>query len=331
MVGSSDARIEPSGARFGLPRGRLVPKQWQSMSEWLWAPTLCEREFWPLHFGAFEPFGVDRESSRVRELAEALFFVETVKRIRPARDRASLDVVRGLGPGLQRTMALRQLAVAKLPRKRIRLVYPGGNAWRIEYGPQGTVAHSLESTTLGTPVVIGSFSGHPSLPVLRLAEWEAMIDALVDADVPRTFVPLLLFAGVGEVDRALAKELLVKRAGAALTSLGVLDPEPLLADTLPEARWRYVAKYGWITSFPSSYRNPSGDHHGASWRRLARMTNKPEHWRMAEKLKAEAWKPHHEFRALREFFNMLGVGGPYEGPDRDRPRAMPKPYRRPAQ
>jgi hypothetical protein len=280
------------------------------MSEWSWASILGEREFWPLHFGTFEPFGVNPRSSRVRELAEALFFVETVKRIRPARDRASLDVVRDLGPGLGRTMALRQLAVARLPRKCIRLVYPGGNTWRIEYGPQGSVAHYLESATLGTAVEIGSFSGHPSLPVLRLAEWEAMIDALVDADVPRPFVPLLLFAGVGDVDRTLAKELLGKRAGAALTSLGVLDPEPLVAEVFLAARWRHLAKYGWITSFSSSHRNPSGDHAGASWRRLARKTNNPEHWRMAEKIKSEAWKVHHEFRALREFFDTLGLGGP---------------------
>lgn len=279
------------------------------MSEWSWASILGEREFWPLHFGTFAPFGVGVDSPRVRELSEALFFVETVKRIRPARDRASLDVVRDLAPGLQRTMILRQLAVAKLPRKRIRLVYPGGNAWCIEYGPQGSVAHHLESATLGTAVEIGSFSGHPSLPVLRLAEWEAMNDALVDADVPRSFVPLLLFAGVGDVDRRLAKELLGKRAGATLTSLGILDPEPLVAEVLPAARWRHVAKYGWITSFPSSYRNPSGDHTGASWRKLARKTNNPEHRRIAEEIKAEAWKANREFRALREFFDTLGVKG----------------------
>src|SRR5262245_21488345 len=151
------------------------------MIEWSWASVLREREFWPLHFGSFEPFGVDREASRVRALAEAMFFVDTVKRIRPARDRDSLDVVRDLGRGLERTMILRQLAVAKLPRKRIRLVYPGGHAWRIEYGPQGSVAHYLEATR-AAPLLVGSFDGHPSLPVLRLAEWEAMIDSLVDAD-----------------------------------------------------------------------------------------------------------------------------------------------------
>lgn len=280
------------------------------MSEWSWESVLGEREFWPLHFGDFEPFGIEHETSRMRELSEALFFVETVKRIRPARDRASLDVVRGLGPGLQRTMILRQLAAAKLPRKYIRLVYPGGYAWRIEYGLQGSVTHYLESKTLGSPLEIGSFSGHPSLPVLRLVEWEVMIDAVVDANVPGVFVPLLLFAGVGEADETLAQELLARRAGAALARLGILAPPRLVAEVLPAARWRYVAKYGWITSFSSSYRNPSGDHAGASWRRLARKTNNPEHWRMAEELKAKAWKPNREFRALREFFNMLGVGDP---------------------
>lgn len=277
------------------------------MSEWFWASVLGEREFWPLHFGTFAPFEVNPESARVRELAEALFFVETAERIRPARDRASLDVVRDLGPGLQRTMILRQLAVAKLPRKRIRLVFPGGNAWRIEYGPQGSVAHYLESAALGTVVEVGSSGGHPSLPVLRLAEWEAMSDALVDADVPRHLVPLLLFGGVGDVNRRQAKELLVKRAGAALTSFGGLDVDRLVAEVFSVARWRYLAKYGWITSSSSSLRNPSGDHSGASWLRLARKTKNPEHWSMAEKINAGAWKANHEFRALGEFFEAVAA------------------------
>jgi hypothetical protein len=279
-------------------------------AKWSWSPILAEREFWPLHFGAFEPFGVDQGSPRVRELAEALFFVETVKRIRPARDRASLDLVRDLGEGFSRTMILRQLAVAKLPRRHIRLLYPGGYAWRIEYGPQGSVAHYLESPALTDPLQIGCFSGHPSLPALRLAEWEAMLGAHIDADVPAHFVPLLLFAGVGAVDRALATKLLRKRALEALKILGIPDSAPLVDHVLPAARWRYTIKYGWITGFPSSYRNPSGDHAGASWRRLARKTKDPEHQRVADEMRAEAWKPHQEFRALREFFDTLGVGGP---------------------
>lgn len=280
------------------------------MTDWSWSAVLAGREFWPLHFGTFAPFGVARDDASVRALAEALFFVETVKRIPPAEDAASLEVVRGFAHGPARAMVLRHLAIAKLPRKRIYLFYPGGYCWRIEYGPQGSVSHHLESRTISGSLEVASYGAHSSSPALRLAEWERMVTTLVEATIPREYVPLLLFAAVGDSDPFLAERRLLAHAGALLDSLGVADPSHFVTATFEPSLWHHKRDYGWVSRSPSSVRNPRGDRAGASWRKLARETHNPEHQMIADELQSSAWRPTHEFRALRRFFETIGVPPP---------------------
>ena len=255
-----------------------------------------EPAFWAHHFGScFETFGLAWESPSVERLAEQLFFAETARTIRPAADKESKRIASHV-PDVLRLQVLRRLAVAKLPRHRIELRFSGKRAWRIEYGPGGSVAHWLLLPERRELLLLAEFSGHPTLPGIRHPEWIALIDAVVDSDAPAEAVPLLLLPAVGPSSPAQTVRALARNSAPLLRELGVTAAA--LVKTLPRSRWKLVEPWGWITDHEGSLRNPDGAHSGGTWRRLGRE-------REAAELRAGGWQAGDQYLAVRRFMDAL--------------------------
>jgi hypothetical protein len=254
------------------------------MSEsWDWNRVLMLPEFWCLLYRTHELvegaegdpiFRTDSASPHFDYLAEELFFAGALETIEPANDPESLALADRCGDAVPRALLLRQLALSKLPRRCIDIRFPDSHTWKIEFGPQGSVAHYLMHPSFEESLLVGADDAHPSLPALRVHEAHSMARAALGADVELRYVSLLLHSvtGVSDDDRTVAQEHL--RADWA--AIGLLDASSLdrLIATLDRpwgTIWRRDERFGWINDCESSCRNPEGEHAGMSSRELARL------------------------------------------------------------
>ena len=259
------------------------------MPDWNWPEVLARRDFWRLYCRSDEP--LDDET-----LPRELFFAGMLDTIEPAADEESLAIVASLPEGIARTMVLKQLALAKLPRKTIRIEVARDHVWTISFGPQGSIAHALDGLELG----VGD--AHPSLPILRLAEVRAIARAWTGGDVPGSYVPLLLYpvAGLSIDELATARDDIHATRVEVASDL-IIDS----IETMPRAEWRKDSVLGWVTDGEDSLRNPRGVHYGSAWRELAETSGDPRHREQADALAASGWKADREFARIAAFFDEI--------------------------
>jgi hypothetical protein len=262
------------------------------MSSWDWNRVVTQPELWSLLYSTLDfvdgvevdpVFQADPTSARFEYLMRELFLVGALETIEPANDPESLALADRYGGSVPRDHLLRQLALQKLPRRCVELRFPESWAWRIEFGPQGSIAHSLMHPSFEEGLLVGADDPHASLPILRVREVHSMARAVLAADVDLRCVPLLLHpvTGVGDDERTFARECLrADWEASKLLDAPALDRLVARLDGRPETRWCWDDRFGWINNRASSYRNPEG---------------------------AEGWQAEKEFARLRSFFEVIGA------------------------
>lgn len=259
------------------------------MPDWNWPEVLARRDFWRLYCRSDEP--LDDET-----LPRELFFAGMLDSIEPASDEQSLTIAASMAEGIARTMLLKQLALARLPRKTIRIELAGAHVWTISFGPQGSIAHALDDLELGVD------DAHASLPILRLAEVRAIARAWTSGDVPASWVPLLLYpvAGLSTDELATARDD-VRSTRMELAIDLVIDA----IEAMPRAEWRKDPVFGWVTDGEDSFRNPRGAQYGSAWRELAEASGDPRHREQADALAASGWRAEREFARIAALFDEI--------------------------